>query len=53
VAETIARWRPAVTAEVAPRAGTREAFRLEERRRLIAEQAGIGRAEAVPELGVA
>ena len=51
VADVVARWRPAVTAEVAPRPGIREAFRLEERRRLIEERTGAGQDEVVPVLG--
>lgn len=35
VADVAARWRPEITAGVEPRAGTRDAFRLEERRHLI------------------
>jgi xylulokinase len=42
VAETVARWRPAVTAEVAPRPDVRAAFALDERRRLIAERLEAG-----------
>ena len=41
VAEVIARFRPAVSAEIAPRPGLRAAFALDERRRLIGE---LGRA---------
>jgi len=54
VAATVARWRPAVTAEIAPRPGARAAFALDERRRLIAELVAAtgGREEAVPSLGV-
>jgi xylulokinase len=35
VAEVATRWRPPILAEAAPRPGTREAFALDERRRLI------------------
>ena len=53
VAAVVGRWRPAVTAEVAPRPGMREAFALGERRRMIAEQIrmGDGRGEGVPVMG--
>lgn len=51
VAETIARWRPAVTAEVEPRPGMRELFRLDERRRLIEARMAAGRPEVVPVVG--
>lgn len=51
VADVAARWRPAVTAEVAPRPQARPAFALDERRRLIAERVGHGPSEAVPTLG--
>lgn len=55
VAEAIARWRPAVTAEVSPRAGAGAAFRLEERRALIARIAARSTEPAadVTQLGVA
>lgn len=43
VADVIARWRPAVIAEVAPRPEARPAFSLDERRRLIAAEALVGR----------
>ena len=42
VAAVIARWRPEVTAEIAPRPELRAAFALDERRRLIEEQARAG-----------
>lgn len=51
VAETIARWRPAVTAEVESREEMREGFALEARRRMIEERIESGRAEAVSMLG--
>ena len=51
VADVIARWRPGITAEVTPRPDLRESFALRERRRLIAEQMGRGREEAVPVVG--
>ena len=35
IAATVGRWRPPVVAETAPRPGMREAFRLDERRRII------------------
>lgn len=37
VADLVARWRPPITAEIAPRAGARDAFALDERRRLIVD----------------
>ena len=48
VADVIARWRPAVTAEVSPRAGARAAFALDERRRLITEQMAIRQRPTAP-----
>ncbi|MDP9355167.1 MAG: xylulokinase [Chloroflexota bacterium] len=41
VADVVAAWRPAVIAEVEPRPWAREAFALDERRRLISAQAAV------------
>jgi xylulokinase len=41
IADVAERWRPPVMAEVAPRAGMREAFALEERQRMIQQSAHL------------
>jgi xylulokinase len=51
VAEVVARWRPAITAEVSARPDARAAFALGERRHMIERQTMVGREETVPVMG--
>jgi len=44
LSELVARWRPEILATIAPRSGSREAFRLDARRALIEQRQGRSQA---------